>query len=190
MLSKMIAPKSILEIGTFIGYSALCLAEGLTDDGKVFTLDIEPETNEIAKEFWARSDYAGKIEAHLGNAADIIPNLDETFDLVFIDADKPAYAGYYDLVFPKLRVGGIIIADNVLREGKVLDAANGDKKSVEVTRIDRTNANSEKKHDTITNVRGIAVQYDTDGSEDALEITDNQNTLVSLRFESKVDGAS
>ena len=130
MFSKMIAPKRILEIGTFMGYSALCLAEGLTGDGKICTLDIEPETNKIAKEFWARSEFAGKIESFLGNAADIIPNLNETFDLVFIDADKPAYAGYYDLVIPKVRIGGIIIADNVLRDGKVLDAANGDENTI------------------------------------------------------------
>ena len=122
MLSKMLRPRRILEIGTFMGYSALCLAEGLTDDGKLFTLDIEPETNKIAKSFWERSDYKDKIESFLGNASEIIPTLDETLDLVFIDADKPAYANYYDLVFPKLRVGGIIIADNVLRGGKVLNA--------------------------------------------------------------------
>ena len=130
MLSKMLRPRRILEIGTFVGYSALCLAEGLTDDGKIFTLDIEPETNKIAKSFWEKSNYNAKIEKFLGNAADIIPTLNETFDLVFIDADKPAYANYYDLVFPKLRVGGIIIADNVLRGGKVLDAANGDENTI------------------------------------------------------------
>ena len=130
MFSQMVAPKRILEIGTFMGYSALCLAEGLTDDGKIHTLDIEPETNKIAKEFWARSEFADKIEAHLGNASEIIPQLNETFDLVFIDADKPAYANYYDLVFPKVRIGGIIIADNVLRNGLVLDAANGDENTV------------------------------------------------------------
>lgn len=130
MFSKMIAPRRILEIGTFMGYSALCLAEGLTEDGKIFTLDIEPETNRIAKSFWSKSVYADRIEAFLGNAADIIPKLDEIFDLVFIDADKPAYANYYDLVFPKIKIGGIIIADNVLRDGKVLDAANGDENTV------------------------------------------------------------
>ncbi len=130
MFSKMLQPRRILEIGTFMGYSALCLAEGLTDDGVIFTLDIEPETNEIAKEFWAKSDLSSKIESYLGNAAEILPTLDETFDLVFIDADKPAYANYYDLVFPKLRIGGVIIADNVLREGKVLDAETGDEDAV------------------------------------------------------------
>lgn len=130
MFSRMIQPRRILEIGTFMGYSALCLAEGLTDDGKLFTLDIEPETNELAKEFWAQTQYYSKIESYLDNASEIIPTLDEIFDLVFIDADKPAYANYYDLVFPKLRVGGVIIADNVLRDGKVLDAENGDENTI------------------------------------------------------------
>ncbi|MEO6589427.1 MAG: O-methyltransferase [Pyrinomonadaceae bacterium] len=126
MFSKMIAPKRILEIGTYMGYSALCLAEGLTGDGKIITLDMQPETHEIAKIFWAKSDLNGKIDGHLGDAGAIIPTLDETFDLVFIDADKPNYANYYDLVFPKMRIGGLIIADNVLWSGKVLEAENED----------------------------------------------------------------
>ena len=126
MFSKMIQPCRILEIGTYMGYSALCLAEGLTEDGKIITLDVQPETNKIAREFWAKSDLKEKIEAYLGQADEIIPNLDETFDLVFIDADKPNYSNYYDLVFPKMRVGGLIIADNVLWSGKVLNAENED----------------------------------------------------------------
>lgn len=126
MFSKMLNPKRILEIGTYMGYSTLCLAEGLTDNGKIITLDIEPETNEIAKDFWARTDLNSKIESHLGQATEIIPNLDETFDLVFIDADKSNYSNYYDLVFPKMRMGGLIIADNVLWSGDVLNADNGD----------------------------------------------------------------
>lgn len=121
MLSKMLEPRRVLEIGTYMGYSALCLAEGLSEDGKLITLDVDAETNEIAKEFWARTPLYSKIESYLGNAPEIIPMLDETFDLVFIDADKPNYANYYDLVFPKLRVGGVILADNVLWSGKVLD---------------------------------------------------------------------
>lgn len=131
MFSRMLQPKRILEIGTFMGYSALCLAEGLTADGKLITLDINAETNAIAKNFWAKSSLNKKIESRLGNAAEIISTLDEVFDVVFIDADKPAYATYYDAVFPKLRIGGIIIADNVLRGGKVLDtAANNDEGTV------------------------------------------------------------
>lgn len=127
MLSKMIQPKRVLEIGTYMGYSALCLAEGLQDDGKIITLDVDKETNEIAKEFWAQTPFYNKIDAYLGNAAEIIPRFDETFDLVFIDADKPNYSNYFDLVFPKLRIGGIILADNVLWSGRVLNAANEDK---------------------------------------------------------------
>jgi predicted O-methyltransferase YrrM len=125
-LSKMIQPKRILEIGTYMGYSALCLAEGLHDDGKIITLDVEEETNAIAKEFWAQTAFYSRIESFLGDATKIIPMLGDTFDLVFIDADKPNYANYYDLVFPKLRVGGIVLADNVLWSGKVLNAENED----------------------------------------------------------------
>lgn len=129
MFSKMIAPRRILEIGTYMGYSALCLAEGLQDDGKIITLDIQPETNAVAKEFWARTPLYSKIESYLGDALEIIPILNETFDLVFIDADKPNYANYYDLIFPHLRIGGIILADNVLWSGKVLDPQTNDDES-------------------------------------------------------------
>lgn len=121
MLSKMQQPKRVLEIGTFTGYSALCLAEGLTDDGKIITIDVVPETNATAKEYWKQTSFADKIEAHLGDAINIIPTLDEVFDLVFIDADKANYSNYFDLVFPKVRIGGLIIADNVLWSGKVLE---------------------------------------------------------------------
>ncbi len=126
MFSKMLQPKRILEIGTYMGYSALCLAEGLADDGKIITLDMQPETNEIAKEFWARTTDYSRIESYLGDATRIIPTLNEIFDLVFIDADKPNYANYYDLVFPKLRLGGIILADNVLWSGEVLKVESGE----------------------------------------------------------------
>jgi predicted O-methyltransferase YrrM len=131
MFSKMLAPRRILEIGTYMGYSALCLAEGLTEDGKIITLDMQPETHEIAKSFWAKSDLNNKIDGRLGDATKIIPTLDETFDLVFIDADKPNYANYFDLVFPNLRICGIILADNVLWSGKVLDVeTNNDESTV------------------------------------------------------------
>ena len=131
MFSKMIQPKRILEVGTYTGYSALCLAEGLDKNGKIITLDMQPETHEIAKSFWAKSDLNGKIFGMLGDATKIIPTLNETFDLVFIDADKPNYANYYDLVFPKLRVGGLVIADNILWSGKVLDTkTNNDESTI------------------------------------------------------------
>lgn len=129
MLSQMLRPGRILEIGTYMGYSALCLAEGLTEDGKLITLDIDAETNEIAKEFWARTPFYSRIESYLGEALEIIPKLGETFDLVFIDADKHNYANYYDLIFPHLRIGGIILADNVLWSGKVIDPETHDDES-------------------------------------------------------------
>lgn len=122
MFSHMIKPKVVLEIGTYLGYSALCFAEGLADGGKVITLDIQEDTNAVARSFVEKTEYAHRIEFILGFATDIIPNLTETFDLVFIDADKPNYSNYFDLVIDKVRPGGFIIADNVLWSGKVLDA--------------------------------------------------------------------
>ena len=121
MFSRMIRPKVVLEIGTYLGYSALCFAEGLAEGGKVITLDIQEDTNKVARSFVERSEYADSIEFHLGDALEIIPTLPETFDLVFIDADKSNYSNYYNAVFDKVRPGGFIIADNVLWSGKVLD---------------------------------------------------------------------
>jgi len=122
MLSHMVRPQVILEIGTYLGYSALCLAEGLAEGGRVITLDIQEDTNKVARSFVEKTEYRDRIEFILAPALDVIPALSETFDLVFIDADKPNYSNYYDLVFDKLRPGGFIIADNVLWSGKVLDA--------------------------------------------------------------------
>ncbi len=122
MLSHMVRPKIVLEIGTYLGYSALCFAEGLAENGKVITLDIQPDTNRVAREFVAKTEFADRVEFHLGVAADIIPTLPETFDLVFIDADKPNYSNYYNLVFDRVRPGGYLIADNVLWSGKVIDS--------------------------------------------------------------------
>lgn len=122
MLSHMIQPQVVLEIGTYVGYSALCLAEGLAEGGKVITLDIQEDTNQVARAYVEKTKYKRKIEFILAPAIDVIPILTETFDLVFIDADKPNYSYYYALVFDKLRPGGFIIADNVLWSGKVLAA--------------------------------------------------------------------
>lgn len=121
MFSRMIRPRVVLEIGTYLGYSALCFAEGLVDGGKVITLDVNEETSKVARSFVEKSEYKDSIEFHLGEGADIIPKLPETFDLVFIDADKPNYANYYSLVFDKVRPGGFIIADNVIWSGRVLE---------------------------------------------------------------------
>lgn len=121
LLSRLARPKHILEIGTFTGYSALCLVKGLQPGGKLVTIDNNPETSLLAKDFFARSAHSGQIDFILGNAADEIKKLSGPFDLVFIDADKKNYSLYYDLVFDKVTAGGLIVADNVLWSGKVLD---------------------------------------------------------------------
>jgi caffeoyl-CoA O-methyltransferase len=122
MISKMLSPSRILEIGTYTGYSALCLAEGLAEDGKLITLDVNEELEERVRSFFAQSPLENRIDFRIGDARSIIPQLNETLDLVFIDADKENYSTYYDLVFPKVRPGGIILADNVLWSGKVINA--------------------------------------------------------------------
>lgn len=120
-LSKIQQPKFILEIGTYTGYSALCLAEGLQENGKLITIDPNEETNFFAKQFFQKSPFANKIELIENNAQQVIPSLSQKFDLVFIDADKANYALYFDLVIDKVNSGGLIIADNVLWSGKILD---------------------------------------------------------------------
>jgi caffeoyl-CoA O-methyltransferase len=120
--SKMIQPRAILEIGTYTGYSALCLAEGLKKGGMLHTIDINEELETRIRKFVRESEYAESITVHIGNAMHIIPTLDTHFDLVFIDADKENYSAYYDLLIEKLPSGAIIIADNVLWSGKVIDA--------------------------------------------------------------------
>lgn len=120
-LSCMIRPKRILEIGTFVGYSALCLAKGLAEDGKLHTIDVSEREAKTAQGYFSRSPYNSQIILHLGSALDIIPGLDETWDLVFIDADKPAYIDYFNLVLPKLRKNGFILADNIFFHGEVLE---------------------------------------------------------------------
>jgi caffeoyl-CoA O-methyltransferase len=120
LLSHMIRPLNVLEIGTYTGYSALCFAEGLQEEGKVITIDINEELEDFVKEFIAKSDYSTKVDLVIGNAMEVIPALKMKFDIVFIDADKQNYSNYYDCVFDKVRHGGYIIADNVLWSGKVL----------------------------------------------------------------------
>jgi predicted O-methyltransferase YrrM len=119
MISCMIQPERILELGTFTGYSALCLAKGLKPQGKLITIDLNDELEEFARSFFDKSPYAHQIDFMIGDARTIIPELSEPFDLVFIDADKRQYPEYYQLVFDKVRPGGFIVADDVLWYGKV-----------------------------------------------------------------------
>jgi caffeoyl-CoA O-methyltransferase len=134
-LSKLVSPQSVLEIGTYTGYSALCLAEGLSETGKLITIDPNEETNLFAKQFIERSEFKNKIELKMGLAQEIIPTLKTNFDLVFIDADKRNYSLYFDLVIDKVNKNGLIIADNVLWSGKVLD----DKKDADTEAIHNFN---------------------------------------------------
>jgi caffeoyl-CoA O-methyltransferase len=121
MISNMVRPKFILEIGTYTGYSAICLAEGLVPEGKLITIDINAELEESVRDSFSKAGLAAKIDYMVGNALQIIPTLTEKFDLVFIDADKENYARYFDLVIDNVNLNGIILADNVLWSGKVLD---------------------------------------------------------------------
>ncbi|GAB2788194.1 O-methyltransferase [Rhabdobacter roseus] len=120
LLSRLLRPRRILEIGTYTGYSALCLCEGLATDGTLTTLDVNEELESLTRRYFEQSGYASRIDYRLGPAAAIIPQLDETFDLVFIDADKLNYLTYYQLLIDKVRPGGLILADNVLWSGKVV----------------------------------------------------------------------
>lgn len=121
MFCRMLRPRRVLEIGTYTGYATLCLAEGTEDDALIHTLEINDEMEDFIMKYLSRSPLKDKIKLHIGDAMKIIPKLDETFDLVFIDADKRLYSDYYDLVFPKVRPGGLILADNTLWDGKVLE---------------------------------------------------------------------
>lgn len=126
MISKLVRPRNILEIGTFTGYSALCLAEGLQEGGKLYTLEADEELEGRIRRNIEMASKSGCIEVIIGSALDIIPTLDITFDLVFIDADKLNYLNYYKLVIDKLNIGGVILSDNVLWSGKVCDESKND----------------------------------------------------------------
>ncbi len=119
-LSKILQPKQILEIGTYTGYSALCLAEGLAPQGRLHTIEINDELETFILSYFTRSAYADKLALHIGDALEIIESLQEDWDLIFIDADKPRYLDYYQKLVPKLKPGAVILADNVLWSGKVL----------------------------------------------------------------------
>ena len=121
MLSKLIRPVNILEIGTFTGYAALCLCEGMQENGQLHTIDIKEELETIQRKYFDKSPWGSQIFQHLGEAIDIIPTLELKFDLVFIDADKENYLNYFELILPKMNKGGIILSDNVLWSGKVLE---------------------------------------------------------------------
>lgn len=132
VLSKLIRPKVVLEIGTFTGYSALCLAEGLSPQGVLHTIDINEELVDFQRSYFDKSDYGSQIFQHLGPAVDIIPTLDTKFDLVFMDADKPNYINYFHQIIDKLNPRGVIISDNVLWSGKVIETLDPNDTSTQI----------------------------------------------------------
>lgn len=132
MLSKLISPINILEIGTYTGYSALCLCEGMQDHGQLHTIDIKEELVDFQRKHFDKSPWSKQIIQHLGEAVEIIPALDLKFDLVFIDADKENYLNYFEMILPKMNKGGIILSDNVLWSGKVLDPIHPNDNSTKV----------------------------------------------------------
>lgn len=146
MISKMLAPKCILELGTFTGYSALCLAEGLTENGVLHTVECDDELESFIRGNFDKCPQKYNIHLHIGNALDVIPTLNEEFDLVFMDADKREYKQYFDLVINKIKSGGIIIADNTLWDGKVLKEliAEKDEQTMAIKEFNRILADDER----------------------------------------------
>jgi len=129
MISKLKYPENIIELGTFTGYSTLCLAEGLAKEGTIHTIDINEELEDFQRKYFDKSSYSEQIIQHVGNALEIIPKINVMFDLVFIDADKPNYSNYFHLIIDKLNSGGIILSDNVLWHGKVIEKLDPKDKS-------------------------------------------------------------
>jgi caffeoyl-CoA O-methyltransferase len=153
MLSKIIRPKFILEIGTFTGYSALCLAKGLQPDGFLHTIELRDEDAAISQNYFAKSSHSSQIVLHHGNALKIIPQLKETWDLIFIDADKTNYINYYELTLPHLKSGGVILADNVLFHGDVLKENISGKNAIAINEFNEHVAKDERVQQVIMTVR-------------------------------------
>lgn len=152
-LIKTINAKSILEIGTFTGYSALAMAEYLPEDGRIDTIDLDPETTSVAQEYWAKSEHGKKITLHLGKALNVLENLKGSFDFVFIDADKANYINYLNIVKDKLNPNGIIVVDNCLWSGKVLDESDDTNSTVGIKKINDYVEESEEFFHTMLPVR-------------------------------------
>ena len=153
VLSKLQKPKNILEIGTYTGYSALCLAEGLTPNGKLVTIDINEELAPRVRSYFSASEFSEQIDYKIGAAMELIPTINEKWDIVFIDADKHNYINYYHLVFPMVKVGGYIIADNVLWSGKVIDSTQNDKDTQLLREYNLLNHEDERVEEVLFPIR-------------------------------------
>ena len=149
MLSKIIRPTTILEIGTYTGYAALCLAEGLTENGTLDTIDVNEELVDFQKRYFDVSSWKDQIFQHLGDALEVIPTLDKKFDLVFIDADKENYIAYFNMIVPMMNKGGIILSDNVLWSGKVLEEVKSSDKTTQILLEYNKLINEDKRVETV-----------------------------------------
>ena len=149
MLSKIIRPTAILEIGTYTGYAALCLAEGLTENGTLDTIDVNEELVDFQKKYFDVSPWKDQIFHHLGDALEVIPTLDKKFDLVFIDADKENYIAYFNMIVPMMNKGGIILSDNVLWSGKVLEEVKSSDKTTQILLDYNKLINEDKRVETV-----------------------------------------
>lgn len=149
IISKLVNPKNILEIGTYTGYSALCLAEGMQTSGTLHTIDINEELIDFQRKYFDKSHYGKQIFQHLGNALEIIPKLDKTFDLIFIDADKDNYPNYFNILIDKLNIGGILLSDNVLWSGKVIEPLKKDDTSTKALLEYNTLLKEDKRIETV-----------------------------------------
>jgi caffeoyl-CoA O-methyltransferase len=152
-ISLLQKPKRILEIGTFTGFSALCLAKGLPDDGKLHTIELREDDAKTAKAFFNQSTFSDKIDLHIGNAIDIIPQLTELWDLVFIDADKTGYIHYYEMVLPLLAPGALIIADNIFFHGQVLQQSITGKSAIAIDAFNKYVQQDERTEQVALTVR-------------------------------------
>jgi len=154
MISRMIGPSAILEVGTFTGYSAICLAQGLAQGGKLHTIEAEGAYADMARDYFGQAGLADRIVLHEGDALDVIPQLNETFDLVFLDAAKEHYLDYYNLVFDKVRKGGYILADNTLWDGRVLEGENArDPETTGIVEFNRMVQEDDRVENVLLSVR-------------------------------------
>tara|TARA_B100000780_G_C21088713_1_gene438700 strand:+ start:937 stop:1578 length:642 start_codon:yes stop_codon:yes gene_type:complete len=149
MLSKLIKPKSILEIGTYTGYSAICIAEGLTEDASIDTIDKNEELADLQNKYFTKSGFRNKITQHVGFALEIIPTIHKKFDLVFIDADKSNYVNYFHLIIDKMNSGGVILSDNVLWSGKIIEKLDPKDKDTKALLEYNTLLNTDKRIETV-----------------------------------------
>ncbi|MGY5353053.1 O-methyltransferase [Wenyingzhuangia sp. IMCC45533] len=149
MIAKLVNPKNILEIGTYTGYSALCMCEGMRSNGSLHTIDRNEELYDLQRKYFNLSEFGSQIHQHIGNATDILPTIDKKFDLVFIDADKANYSNYFDLIINKMNSGGVILSDNVLWSGKIVEGVDDNDRDTRELIIYNKKINEDSRVETV-----------------------------------------